>query len=170
MRPYLIAPLRITVPDKVLAATNGQTSPGAGVLDPRDWVLSNQTINATGHVIGQDGAIGNSGGNIGIGPHGVDIQGLTCPNIALAKGRPLNPALANTRIQRCVDQYRIRELVIYQPASRYWALQWYETAIFLGAAVVLGGFCFWWSRRRRSGRPHVRLPQRDRAPVLERSA
>jgi hypothetical protein len=60
-------------------------------------------------------------------------------------------------------------LLTYRPASRYWAFQWYEMAIFLGFAVILGGFCLWWSRRRRSGRPHVRRPYSDRAPVLERS-
>ena len=82
----------------------------------------------------------------------------------------MSPAVANTLIQRCADQLRLRELVVYQPASRYWALQWYEMAIFLGAAVLLGGFCFWWSRRGRSERPHIRHPYSDRAPVLERSA
>jgi len=30
-------------------------------------------------------------------------------------------------------------LVAYQPASRYWALQWYETAIFLALAIGLAG-------------------------------
>ena len=29
---------------------------------------------------------------------------------------------------------------MYQPASRYWALQGYETAIFLALAVILGAF------------------------------
>jgi hypothetical protein len=170
VRPDLMTPRHITVPDNTIAAGNNQNPvPGAGVLNTRDWVFSNQTINATGHVIGQDGAIGNSGMRIGIGPHGVNIQGLTCPNIRLAKTRPLNPATANASIQRCVTQLRIHELLTYQPASRYWAFQWYEMAIFLGFAVILGGFCFWWSRRRRSGRPHVRRPYSDRAPVLERS-
>jgi len=27
--------------------------------------------------------------------------------------------------------------------------QWYETGIFLAAALVLAGFCFWWIGRRR---------------------
>jgi len=36
----------------------------------------------------------------------------------------------------------------YQPISHYWALQWIELAIFLGAAVALSGFCLWWVRRR----------------------
>lgn len=41
-------------------------------------------------------------------------------------------------------------VVTYQPASRFWALQWYESALFIGAAAVLAGFCFWWIRRRSS--------------------
>jgi hypothetical protein len=40
------------------------------------------------------------------------------------------------------------ELVIYQPANRYWAFQWYELAIFVGAAIMLAGFCAWWVRHR----------------------
>jgi hypothetical protein len=37
--------------------------------------------------------------------------------------------------------------VTYQPGSRYWPMQWYELAIFLGLSIVLGGSCFWWIRR-----------------------
>jgi hypothetical protein len=37
--------------------------------------------------------------------------------------------------------------VTYRPASRFWALQWYETAIFLGLALALAGFSFRWIRR-----------------------
>jgi hypothetical protein len=43
---------------------------------------------------------------------------------------------------------KLREVLVYQPASRYWAFQSYETAIFLGLAVILGAFCFWWMRGR----------------------
>jgi ABC-type transport system involved in multi-copper enzyme maturation permease subunit len=43
-------------------------------------------------------------------------------------------------------------LVTYQPASRYWALQWYETGILVAAALAVAGFCFWWIGRRRPGR------------------
>jgi len=43
---------------------------------------------------------------------------------------------------------RLREVLVYQPASRYWAFQSYEMAIFLGLAVICGAFCVWWMRRR----------------------
>jgi hypothetical protein len=39
--------------------------------------------------------------------------------------------------------------VIYQPASRFWTFQWYETGLFLVVALALAGFCLWWVRRRR---------------------
>jgi hypothetical protein len=35
-----------------------------------------------------------------------------------------------------------------RPASRYWAFQWYETAIFAALALLLAWFCFWVVRRR----------------------
>ena len=44
----------------------------------------------------------------------------------------------------------LRQAVIYQPGSRFWAFQWYETAIYLALAAVLAGFCVWWVRRRLS--------------------
>lgn len=43
----------------------------------------------------------------------------------------------------------LRQLVTFQPGSRFWALQWYETAIFVLLALVLAGFCAWRIRRGR---------------------
>jgi hypothetical protein len=43
----------------------------------------------------------------------------------------------------------LRRQIAYQPASRYRAFQWYETAIFLALALALAGFCVWWTRHRR---------------------
>jgi hypothetical protein len=42
----------------------------------------------------------------------------------------------------------LREDLTYQPASHFWPLQWTETGIFLALALLLVGFCFWWTRRR----------------------
>jgi hypothetical protein len=40
-------------------------------------------------------------------------------------------------------------MIGYQPASRFWPFQWYETAIFLALASALAAFCVWWIRHRR---------------------
>jgi|HubBroStandDraft_2_1064218.scaffolds.fasta_scaffold107007_1 hypothetical protein len=154
LRPHLFAALRLTIPDNGIIA-NVPPSPTASALDPRDWIISDQTVNASGHVIGAGGTLFNSPRGISVGPKGVDIAGLgSCPGIKAASvhGRPapLSTAHGNALIQRCVDQLRIREVLIYQPASRYWAFQWYETAIYVAAALILAGFCFWWVRHRLS--------------------
>jgi hypothetical protein len=47
-----------------------------------------------------------------------------------------------------IGRLHLRQVVTYEPGSRYWALQWYETAIFLAAALALAGACFVWVRRR----------------------
>jgi hypothetical protein len=39
------------------------------------------------------------------------------------------------------------EVVTYQPASRYWPLQWCELGVFLAAALLLAGACAWRVRR-----------------------
>jgi hypothetical protein len=42
----------------------------------------------------------------------------------------------------CLASHGIREAISYQPASRYWAFQWTETAIYLALALALSGYCF----------------------------
>ena len=50
----------------------------------------------------------------------------------------------------CLDSVGIRELVRYQPADRYWPVQFIETGIFLALALTLAWFCFWRLGRRLS--------------------
>jgi hypothetical protein len=50
----------------------------------------------------------------------------------------------------CIAGHGIQVAVIYQPTSRYWPLQWTETAICLTLALALAGFCFWRLSRRLS--------------------
>jgi hypothetical protein len=50
----------------------------------------------------------------------------------------------------------LRQKLSYQPASRYWALQWLETTIYLGGALLLSGLCFLRIRRGRPARGDVR--------------
>jgi hypothetical protein len=50
--------------------------------------------------------------------------------------------------QAWIGTLHLRQVVAYEPASRFWQFQWYETAIFLAVAVALAGFCAWRIRAR----------------------
>jgi hypothetical protein len=52
--------------------------------------------------------------------------------------------------QQCITTIsaKFHEVVTYQPASRFWAFQTYETLLFVAASAVLAGVCVWWVRRR----------------------
>jgi hypothetical protein len=64
---------------------------------------------------------------------------------------PANPsAKFNGDPGQCLDKLGIREVIDYQPASRYWPLQLIETGIFLVLALALAWFCFWLLGRRRA--------------------
>jgi len=76
--------------------------------------------------------------------------------ITLPSGQPVSTAPrgacgeVKASVSACesyIASLRLREQVTYQPASRYWAFQWTETGVFLGAALLLAGACFWWTRR-----------------------
>jgi len=153
VRPRLMAPLTLTS-----ALQLQPSSLGAGAINPADWVISDDTINAAGRVIGQNGGIGPNG-SVGFGArvHGsfgrVVLQGVgLCPDKVPASqlgAGPGGPSPAFTRaVQNCFAEFHIREVLTYQPVNRYWAFQTYETAIFTGLALVLAGFCFWWVRHR----------------------
>jgi len=60
------------------------------------------------------------------------------------------PPGAQRALQDCVVKLsaQFHQLTRYQPASRYWAFQADELAVYLAAALVLAGVCFWWVRRR----------------------
>jgi hypothetical protein len=53
--------------------------------------------------------------------------------------------------QACMNwiaSQHLRQLVTYQPASRFWPLQWIETGVYLVLAAGLGALCTWQIRRR----------------------
>jgi hypothetical protein len=126
VRPHLITPLHATSAlnpaniDEMFIGNNGQMAVTGAVNMPGAWVLSNQSINTSGHVF--------------TGP---------APQVCVSQTGSFRACQAS------LGRLHLRQLVTYQPASRYWAFQGYETAIFLALALVLAGFCFWWIRRRR---------------------
>jgi hypothetical protein len=108
------------------------TKGGAG-----NWVLSNQTVDATGRATGLPWWFAGClppppAPGAGDGP--VQVQG------------PDKLDACFTRLN--AEGYRQR--VVYQPANHFWALQWAETGLFLGFTGLLTWFCFWWTRRRLS--------------------
>jgi hypothetical protein len=77
----------------------------------------------------------------------------TCPGLGHGGGAGAGhgpaPRGAASALQDCVARVAVsyHEVVTYQPASRYWPLQWYELCVFLAAALLLAGACAWRVRR-----------------------
>jgi hypothetical protein len=86
---------------------------------PSAWVLSNQTITATGQV----------------------FTGPADPRYCSINTRPRG-------CEEWLGTLGLRQDLTYHPDSHFWSLQWAEAGIFVAAALLLVGFCFWWIRRR----------------------
>jgi hypothetical protein len=46
-----------------------------------------------------------------------------------------------------LDHLGYRQRVSYQPARRFWSLQWRESSLLFAGSLLLFGFCFWRIRR-----------------------
>jgi hypothetical protein len=139
LRQYLLTPVRqisalgradlmtVGVQHGASGATHTILTGNANI--PGAWVLSTQVINAAGKVVGEVTlpAAGNGTARACAGPHG-----------------PARACFAQ------LASHGYRQLVTYEPASRFWAFQWYETAIFLALTASVAGFCFLWIRHRLS--------------------
>jgi hypothetical protein len=131
IRPHLIPPDRTVVSGPSFFESAGlsvgtlQASTVPG--QPGAWILSSGAINAAGQPVSTIPA--------------------PCLSPSTGKGAPPNAGA-------CMASRGIRETITYQPASRYWPLQWIETGIYLALALALAGFCFWRTGRRptRAGR------------------
>jgi ABC-type transport system involved in multi-copper enzyme maturation permease subunit len=77
--------------------------------------------------------------NVSVKPNG---QVFTGPATKACTGQGMRACDAS------ITRLHLHQVVTYQPASRFWELQWVETAIFLALAAALAGFCAWWVRRR----------------------
>jgi ABC-type transport system involved in multi-copper enzyme maturation permease subunit len=124
VRPHLIAPRHITVALSSAA-------------------IDELSVRQNGHIT-VVGAVNIPGAWI------LSNQTITAAGRAYTGPAPQSCQTPNFQAcQASLARLHLRHTVTYQPASRYWAFQWYETAIFLAAALVLAGFCVWWIRRRR---------------------
>ena len=127
LRPHLISPLRDTT-TLTASAIQGLDMNGSGnqlsVFAaapnlPGAWIYSNQVVTPSGST------------SMGSIPQPCQPQaGQGFPDCANA-----------------LAQLHLKQVVVYQPADRYWTFQWLELAIFLTVAVLLAWGCFWWGFR-----------------------
>lgn len=141
VRSHLIAPVRSTIDitgsnvDMFAFGPDG-LEVRATLPDTGAWVLSSQTVDASGHAVARIPA--SSSLSPTSGPCAPPDQ----PPASGGPGEELAPCLAELK------RLGYRQQVTYQPASRFWPLQWYESGIFTALALGLAGFCFWWLRHR----------------------
>ena len=58
------------------------------------------------------------------------------PAASRARATPRPDGIAADKTAACLARYDLHETITYQPANRYWPLQWYETGIFLALAAA----------------------------------
>ena len=123
IRMRLESPVRITT-TFLGSATNGGTVYSRHVTSgPQlgDWVISNTVVNSGGHPV---------------------------PQLALTSVQHCDGQASNQGFHQCIEGFHLRSVWVYQPASRYWSLQWREMCIFIAFAVLLSTLSVWWIRRR----------------------
>jgi hypothetical protein len=115
IRSHLIPPDHATTALDTAAVTrigivgDNGMTVSAAVNIPGAWIISTHTITPAGQPF--------------TGPPPPGCKNATSPQICEA----------------AIAELHLRQLVTYQPASRYWAFQWYETGIYLALAAALAG-------------------------------
>ena len=125
IRSHLLPAKHTQLPLDIQSVHGFSIHPGNGMnivgdVDlPGAWVLQNETVTSTG-------------------------QAFTGPADPQFCSR-------NTSPKACLDwagTLGLKQNIVYQPAERFWALQWMETGVFLALTALLVAFGFWWLRRR----------------------
>jgi hypothetical protein len=102
-----------------------------------NWVLSNQTVDASGRATGLPSWFGSC------------LPPPPAPGTTEGPVKVQGPDTLDACFTR-LNAEGYRQHVVYQPAKHFWPLQWVELALFLAVSGLLAGFCFWWVRRRLS--------------------
>lgn len=152
-RPALLPPVSWTLP--LNPSTTGYGASGSLPLAPppslqpaapdlpNAWVTSIGIVNGKGDGLTGSVLAGNCP-DIGRGGGG----GIVNPFANGSRQVPASQGVADT-MHDCVARIAAayHEVVTYQPASRYWPLQWAELGVFLAAAVALAAACAWRVRK-----------------------
>jgi hypothetical protein len=94
------------------------TSPRAGL---GDWIIQSRIVNSSGRMVSDQTLLSTCG---------------------------VGPTAPKSNVLSCVASHGYHQLDVYQPASRFWAFQGIESAIFVGLAVALLALTFYWVTRR----------------------
>jgi ABC-type transport system involved in multi-copper enzyme maturation permease subunit len=80
----------------------------------------------------------------------VNNQGQSPTNSFITKACPNLGSGGQQSFQRCVSAIsaHYHQVVVYQPANRFWAFQTYETLLFVVLAALFAGVSVWWVRHR----------------------
>jgi hypothetical protein len=146
VRPHLISP--VTATETISESTIDSISSDAGgpfhitvqTPDSRNWVLTNQTIDAHGHAAQLPSWFADCLPPPP-GAEGRDSQGT----VRVTAGR----GTLDDCLSRLNDE-GYHQRVVYQPISHFWRLQLAETGLYLVVSALLAGLSFWWIRRRLS--------------------
>ena len=148
VRQHFAAPLTKVFAIQATSPFNFQMSPGGaiqvsvpGPTMPNAWVLSTAVVDKAGRTPSTaflTKACPGLGAGGGGGAQSVLKHATTRGAPGLSSMQDCSTAIAA----------RFHGVVTYQPASRYWPFQIYETALFVVLALALAGVSVWWVRRR----------------------
>jgi hypothetical protein len=136
VRPHLLPPTRATLE---IDGSNVD-----GIMRDRDSGLIRMTLKAQAP---------NDPGAWVLSSHAVDPSGQALEMITLSSSGPCAPSgpPSPEGPSACfaeINRLGYRQQVTYQPSSRFWPFQWYETGIYTALALGLAGFCSWRIRQR----------------------
>jgi ABC-type transport system involved in multi-copper enzyme maturation permease subunit len=142
VRPHLLPPTHSTI--EITASNFDRFSWRGDRLEVSSsgnlanaWVLSSHGVDPSGHTVDPISVSASSG---------PCAPPTSPPEEATGKPDPENdPYIAACLAE--ITRLGYRQQVTYQPSSRYWPFQWYETGIYTTLALGLAGFCFWRIRR-----------------------
>jgi ABC-type transport system involved in multi-copper enzyme maturation permease subunit len=144
VRPHLVPAVQETVTittarlDGIQLSERGEFRISVNTASQNAWVLSNETVDATGAAVALPAWLSEC---------------LPGPPPSPSSASPPRAPVAAGSLDSCFARLTAqgyRQRVVYQPASHFWPLQWVETALYLAFSGLLTWFCFWWTRRRLS--------------------
>ncbi len=128
VRPYLLPPVEETIAieaDSIMGIRGNENGVIEEIVFPKPagaWMLDNQTVDSAGTAV-----------------HPLPHVGACLPD----PGEQRLPDLE--KVKNCIGKLAdlgYSQRVTYQPADRFWPLQWLETGLFLALSGLLTWFCF----------------------------